>query len=217
MLAYYPFDQTAGPVITDASGNGHNGTAQGTVLFAAGQIGNALNLNNGTSGNGGNYVSLPANLLQGVNDLTITIWIWVRTDLTWARVFDFGSSTTTYMFLTSHAGSGLNAVRFAISTSGNGGGEQQLTGAASLPVGAWTHVAIVLQGTSNGTLYVNGTSVASSTSMPLRPSGLGAMPNDWIGRSQFSPDPYFDGQIDDFRIYARALTAADIQAIYAQR
>ncbi len=217
MLAYYPFDQTSGPVITDASGNGHNGTAQGTAAFAAGQIGNALNLNNGTSGN--NYVALPANLLQGVNDLTITAWVRVRTDVPWARVLDFGASTTKYMYLTSHAmGPGLNAVRFSITTGGNTPGvEQQLTGAAPLPVGTWTHVAVVLQGTSNGTLYVNAASVASSTSMPLRPSALGPMPNDWIGHSQFSGDDNFDGEIDDFRIYARALTAPDIQAIYTQR
>ena len=108
-------------------------------------------------------------------------------------------------------------MRFAITTGGNGAGaEQELTGAAPLPVGTWSHVAVVLQGTSNGTLYVNGTSVASSTSMPLRPSALGAMPNDWIGHSEFN-DPNFDGVIDDFRIYALALTAADVQAIYTQR
>jgi hypothetical protein len=216
MLAYYPFDQTSGPTITDASGNGHNGTAQGTAAFAAGQIGNALNLNNGSSGS--NYVSLPANLLQNVTDVTITAWVWVRTDLSWARIFDFGSSTTKYMFLTSHAAvGGVNAVRFAITTGGNGAGvEQDLTGTTPLPVGTWTHVAVVLQGTSNGTLYVNGAVVASSTSIPLRPSALGAMPNDWIGHSEFA-DPNFDGLIDDFRIYARALTAADVQTIYTQR
>ncbi|HVT09060.1 MAG TPA: LamG domain-containing protein [Polyangia bacterium] len=216
MFAYYPFDQTSGPTITDASGNGHNGTAQGTIAFAAGQIGNALNLNNGSSGM--NYVSLPANLLQNVNDLTIAVWVFVRTDLSWARIFDFGSSTTKYMFLTSHAaGTGLNAVRFAITTGGNGPGmEQQLTGAAPLPTGTWTHVAVVLQGTSNGTLYVNGAAVASSTSIPLRPSSLGSMPNDWLGHSEFN-DPYFDGELDDLRIYTRALTASDIQALYTER
>ncbi|MFL5304043.1 MAG: LamG domain-containing protein, partial [Polyangia bacterium] len=154
-------------------------------------------------------------LLQNVNDVTIATWVWVRTDQLWVRIFDFGGSTTKYMFLTPHAQGG--GVRFAITTGGNGPGvEQQLNSPTPLPVGAWTHVAVVLQGTSNGTLYVNGTAVASSTSMPLRPSGLGATPNDWIGHSEFT-DPNFDGQIDDFRIYARALTAADIQTIYTER
>ena len=108
-------------------------------------------------------------------------------------------------------------MRFAITTGGNGAGvEQQLNGAAPLPVGTWTHVAVVLQGTSDGTLYVNGTAVASSTSIPLRPSALGAMPNV-VDRPLRVSDPNFDGEIDDFRIYARALTAADIQTIYTQR
>jgi hypothetical protein len=37
--------------------------------------------------------------------------------------------------------------------------------------------------------------------------------NNWIGRSQFdilSGDPYLDGMIDDFYIYDRALSAAEI-------
>jgi hypothetical protein len=43
------------------------------------------------------------------------------------------------------------------------------------------------------------------------------MPNDWIGRSEFvPPDPYFDGTIDEFRVYTRALTSAEI-AILATR
>jgi len=35
-------------------------------------------------------------------------------------------------------------------------------------------------------------------------------PSDYayLGKSQFSSDPYFDGQIDEFRVYGRALSAA---------
>jgi hypothetical protein len=51
----------------------------------------------------------------------------------------------------------------------------------------------------------------------LRPSNLGNTMNNWIGRSAFSQDPYFAGLIDDFRVYNRALTAADITALYAVR
>ena len=53
--------------------------------------------------------------------------------------------------------------------------------------------------------------------MTLRPSDLGNTANNWIGRSAFTADPYFDGLVDDFRVYNRALTAAEITALYAVR
>ena len=49
--------------------------------------------------------------------------------------------------------------------------------------------------------------------MTLRPSNLASTTNNWIGRSQFAVDPLFDGLIDDFRIYSRALTATEIAAL----
>jgi hypothetical protein len=210
LFAYYPFDETAGPTIADASGNGHAGTLVGAGTFAAGVIGNALSIPGVT----GDYVALPSALLQTVTDVTITLWVNVRTDHTWQRIFDFGSSTSVYMFLTPHASTG-NVARFAISTGGINS-EQRLDAPAVLPLGTWTHVAIVL-GTGGGTLYLNGTSVATNASLTLRPSNLGAASNDWIGRSQFTSDPAFDGQIDDLRIYASALTAAQVTAIYTAR
>jgi len=45
--------------------------------------------------------------------------------------------------------------------------------------------------------------------MTLKPADLGAMPNNAIGRSEFSVDPYFDGMIDEFGIYNRGLTSSE--------
>ncbi len=42
---------------------------------------------------------------------------------------------------------------------------------------------------------------------------LGATANDWIGRSEFTKDPFFDGAVDEFRIYDRALSPEEIQAL----
>jgi len=210
MWAYYPFDQSGGTTITDASGNGRNGTLSGTTTtFPTGVINSAISFKGDTG-----FVTLPAGFIQTLTDVTITVWVNVHTDQTWQRVFDFGSSQNVYMFLTSHA-AGSNA-RFAISTTGNTTGEQQLTGPAVLPTGTWTHVAIVL-GASGGTLYINGAVVATSAAVMLRPKDLGATTNNYLGRSQFSADPYFNGELDDLRIYASALTAAQITTIYNTR
>jgi hypothetical protein len=74
-------------------------------------------------------------------------------------------------------------------------------------------VAVVL-GVAGALLYVDGVEVGRSASVTLRPADLGAMSANYIGRSHF-PDPYLDGSIDDFRIYDRALSAAEIQALVA--
>jgi hypothetical protein len=104
-------------------------------------------------------------------------------------------------------------MRFAISLGGYASAYQQsMDGQAELSPGVWNHVAVVL-GPSGGSLYVNGALVGANTAMTLRPADLGNTPNNWIGRSQFSRDPFFDGSIDDFRVYDRALSPAEVQAL----
>ncbi len=48
--------------------------------------------------------------------------------------------------------------------------------------------------------------------MLLDPSDLGSTPNNWIGRSQW-PDPYFNGRVEDFRIYTSALSGDEIATL----
>ncbi len=203
-LAWYQADQTAGPTLTDSSGNSKNGTLSGSYNFTAGVIGNAMQLSGG-------YASLPAGIVSAVSNFTIAAWINIGTLVNWERVFDFGTGTTNYMFLTPDAGT-TNALRFAITTSG-GGGEQQLNGPA-LTKGNWTHVAVTLIG-NTGTLYVNGVAVATNSSMTLHPSSLGSTTLNYLGKSQFSADPALQGSIDDFRIYSSGLSAAAISSLYS--
>ena len=91
-------------------------------------------------------------------------------------------------------------------------GEQSIKGTAALPTGKWVHVAVTLSGTV-GTLYVDGTAVGSNPSMQLTPFRISDTTQNWLGRSQYASDPYFNGAIDDFRIYYSALTAAEIASL----
>jgi hypothetical protein len=50
--------------------------------------------------------------------------------------------------------------------------------------------------------------------MTLSPASLGSTTRNWLGRSQYSADAYLDGQLDDFRIFNRALSAAEILALF---
>jgi len=173
----------------------------------AGEIGNAVRL----SGNG-DYVNLPSGIstaLSGLHDFTISAWVNPSVDSQWQRVFDFGTGTGDYMFMTPNAGGA--GFRYAITTNGNGA-EQQLNGGEHLPLNTWSHVAVTLSGTT-GTLYLDGNAVATNTNMTESPSSLPATTNDWLGRSQFSGDPFFNGGLDDVQIYSRALSASEIATL----
>jgi hypothetical protein len=40
--------------------------------------------------------------------------------------------------------------------------------------------------------------------------------NDWLGRSQWSPDPFFHGTINEIRIYDAALSPAQVAGNFAR-
>jgi hypothetical protein len=114
------------------------------------------------------------------------------------------------MFLTPMSGS--NILRFAITTSG-AGGEQQINTGRPFATGIWTHVAVTLSG-NVGILYVDGVEAARNNNMTIKPSDMESTLNNYIGQSQYL-DPYLKGLVDDFRIYSRALSAAEIILLYS--
>ena len=171
---------------------------------AEGKIGKAVAL----SGSG-EWVTLPNNVTGTLNgNWSVSTWVNPQANTTWSRIFDFGTGTTRYMFLTVSAGS---ALRFAISTGGGGAAEQVINGTGTLPLNQWSHVAIVVNG-NVGTLYVNGTAVGTNNNITIHPSDLGNTTQNWIGRSQYG-DPLLRATVDDFNIYGRALSADDITAL----
>jgi hypothetical protein len=199
---WLPFDENSGTNAADATGNGWSGTLLSGTGWSAGRYGSAVNLN-GTS----NYVSLPAGVVSALNDFTIAAWVNQSSMSTWARVFDFGNDTISYMFLAPRAASGT--IRFAI-TIGSGSAEQQINGTGALPTG-WHHVAVTLKG-HTGILYVDGVPVGTNNVMTLKPSHLNFTVNNFIGKSQW-PDPYLNGRVDDFRIYNGALSAGEVATL----
>jgi len=201
---HLPFNNTIGTSAADSSSNGHAGTLNGGATWVAGKQGNALSLN-GSNG----YVALPNQLMDDVADFTVSVWVFWNASRNSERVFDFGAGTDRYLMLTPCASSGVTC--FSMTITGVSG-ERSINGNAALPIGTWVHVAVTLSG-SVGTLYVNGLAVGSNTDMFLAPFRIWDSNQNWIGRSQYNSDPYFNGKIDDFRIYHGALSVDDVASL----
>jgi hypothetical protein len=158
----------------------------------------------------GDFVTLPNNVTSSLTgDWSVAAWVNPQANSAWSRIFDFGTGTTRYMFLTVSAGGG--PIRFAISTNGGGNNEQVINGTGLLPLNQWSHVAVVVSG-NQGTLYVNGQAVGTNTAITIHPSALGNTNQNWLGRSQYG-DPLLRAQVDDFNIYGRALSADEVTAL----
>jgi hypothetical protein len=198
------FDAGSGTSAADASGNAHTGTLVNAAWAAGHLAGSAVSLNGSNA-----YVSLPNDLMIDVADCTIAAWVFWNGGSNWQRIFDFGAGQGRYMCLTPKNNAGV--VRFALTTN-NGVGEQTIIGTAALPVGVWTRVAVTLAG-ATGTLYVDGTVVGTNTAMTTAPFRMSSTNQNWLGRSQYTADPYFNGLIDDFRIYNGVLSPAQIAAL----
>ncbi|MGW1608088.1 beta-L-arabinofuranosidase domain-containing protein [Streptomyces sp. NPDC002285] len=178
------------------------------VLSVSGRFGTAAEHVRGSY----QYVDLPA-VLGGASAITLSAWVKPTHDANWTRVFDFGNDNTRYLYLAARNAAGVP--RFAVTTNGPGG-EQGLDGTAALPLNQWSHLAVTIAG-GTGTLYVNGTAVARNTAMSLTPAALGSLTNNWLGRSNFATDPVFAGAYDEFNVWSRALTAAEITQLQSSR
>ncbi len=192
--AFYPFNSDAHEHLGQYNGTLEN---DASITNEPGR-GNVLNLDGRT-----NYVLVPDPV---ANCSTIAAWVKWNGGAVWQRVFDFGTDTTNYFFLTPLASSGK--MRFAITTTSNGG-EQQIDAASAMPTGSWCHVAVTLDG-AKGLLYLNGNPVGTNSSLTIRPWQILAK-NNYVGKSQWPADPLFSGEIGSFRIFGRALSGAEIK------
>ena len=207
LMAAYPFNETSGTVAHDVIGNRNASFVNSPSWDATGESGGDVLLHPASS----DYVQLPAGIVSSLTgNFSISTWFYWSGVSAWQRIFDFGkSSTTGYMYLTAY-NSGSNP-RFAITTSTNGN-EQGVNGTNVLTTNAWHHAVVTLS-ENTCTLYIDGVSVGTNTSMTIHPSDLGNTANNFIGKSQFA-NPYFNGKIDEFRIYNIALTADQVTTLY---
>jgi len=206
LLMRLKFDEAQGTSAADTTGRFAASELAGGAGWAAGHEGGAVALASAAA-----CVNLPAAPVKNLADFTIACWVYLDAISTWSRVFDLGSGQRRYMMLTPRSSAGT--VRYAISTV-HGYNTQLIEGSSPLPTGRWVHVAVTLSG-ALGTLYVDGAVAGSNAQMTLAPFDLGETTQNFLGRSQYSTDPFLRGRLDDFRIYHGALSAAEIASLVA--
>jgi len=217
VLAYeFDADDVATGTITDSSGNGLDGTlvnaATASLVDSPGG-GHAISLPGGAPTSDGAYIRLPRALLEGRSDLTVQARVrWDGTTAPWQWIYALGKDTSRYLFTTPYNGDGR--LRTAV-TSSYGGGEAQVTGYAALPANTWKTITVTLDTNAKRvTTYLDGAAVASAATSVSAADLIDAATTSagFIGRS-FYQDPLFDGAIDDFRVYAAALSAQEVADI----
>lgn len=196
-VAAYTFDNT-GALGKDTIGTVGSATIYGCTTYTDSERGKVLAFDGVDD-----YVQLNAKATE-YDSYTIMMWFKSTSDATWQRLIDLGDSSSSSMFVTTHAWEA--GLRFAQQI--NGDGEKQIN-TSSTTLNQWTHVAITVSGSSkNATMYVNGVRVGGVT--------LSAVPSDYagtanyLGKSQYD-DPYFQGYMDDVMIFDYALSTDEIK------
>jgi len=150
-------------------------------------------------------LQLPPGIFSGLDDFTLSLWAYANS-LRWDTCLFFaGNDGFSCMYIAPKAGQGL---RFGIFGAGHND-DQVVEAPGFMATRRWVHVAVSLQG-NTGRLYVDGVQVASSSDILLSPRQVGDQVT-FLGRNWAHPS--FDGRIQDFRVHAGALSAAEIAAL----
>ena len=217
LVAHWRCDETSGTIVHDASGNGHDGTITGESRWGAGKIGGALEFD-GTD----NVVELGAFDVVGPG---ITLAAWIKPDgfgindgriLTKAN--EWGENDHWWM-LSTIAEAGEIRLRFRLKTTDGQSTTTLIADSGVLEIGQWQHAAATWDGTTMR-LYLNGEEVGSTakggdavaTDASVKAS-IGSQPSEAYDTDISHVNKFFDGFLDDVRLYNGALTRDEIQIL----
>ncbi len=213
LVAYYPFNGNA----NDESGKGNDGQAYGPIL-APDRFGNGNSAYNFSNNKGDKVLVSHNSSLNIVTDLTISSWVKVadlpqyRTAYTIVAKRELGGSQMPYLMgVNMQYGLPDDYNRFLF---GSANGNYQNKESVQLPNQSWCQVATSISG-SQIAFYLNGELVGVDTINPsLRAPNNGPLV---IGSGQRTdiPAEFFNGLIDDVRIYNRAFSNAEVRALYS--
>ncbi|MFD1887295.1 S-layer homology domain-containing protein [Paenibacillus wenxiniae] len=152
------------------------------------------------------YINMPAVDLPS----NFTFETWVKSSnpsSTWNRIFDFGNGeASSNIFLGYENNSGK-----MILMSYRGSSGLSLTTSNVFPTNTWVHVATVIDAQGNASIYWDGVLQASGN---IGVTEQITRTKNFVGRSNWAQDAYFQGQLRDIRMWNVARTAQQINDGY---
>jgi len=214
-IAYWTFDEGSGTNALDSSTNNNLGTIIGAT-YVAGRFGGALSFNGAN-----NYVFASDAQSGGISGSGLDVGTRDWTVAAWIKTTASGMVATKMGFV-----GGANPDGWGMSVSANGtvGAVLHKSGVGTVNIfagdgtvvndGQWHHIAVVFNRGANMIRYVDGAPSGSQNSLAfLSGQSLDNTMQIRIGaRDQPGDEVFFNGLIDDVRIYARALSGSEIAA-----
>lgn len=209
--AFYHLNDT-GSSAADSSGNGQNGTLNGTItksvagaLQGPGESTDTAMTFNGSTG----YITLPNGLIAANHDLSLSLWVNVPSFAAdgggvQRRIFiDNIDGTNAFQLATQ--GSDTSFVWGVNDSTG-----QVISSRVGFSVNTWYHVVGTwVAATRSAQLYVNGIAQSNSGASSF---GIGSIGTN-IGR-RTDGTGYFPGTVDEVLLFSSALSAADVLRFY---
>ncbi len=194
LVAYYPFSGNT----NDESGNGNNGTVNGATLTTD-RFGNA---NSAYHFSGSSYINIPkigGLTSKVITGFTMSAWIKVSQSCDVCQVME-NNDNGVYEILIEGSSNKMSFSIYDVAVNG------------SADFSVWTHLVGVYNG-GKAIIYVNGklsseSASSATTKFTMNDSGFK------IGRDDEQAIQYFIGDIDEVRIYNRALSASEIEQLY---
>ena len=200
-VAHWKFDEGAGTVALDSSGNGNDGIFVGDPQWVAGVMGGALEFNGDDYLDCGNGPSL-----QIQDAITISFWFnVVAFENTWEGFLAKGDNS----YRVSRGGGNGDATHMGISGTSAGGGNGWFNGNAIVTGGVWHHFAGTYDG-AEGKIYIDG--VLDATSPGTGQINISDY-NFYIGENAQATGRFLHGILDDVRIYNQALSANEVSEL----
>src|SRR5262245_41135825 len=196
LVAAYGFDENGGVTAADASGNGNTATLFGGTTWVSGHSGSGLSFN-GTS----SYAAAPT--VPYLANWTVSVWVRSPAAPSSANYSGPVTHETNYQLDWNH---GSPSVQGATAVLVNGSWYSASFG--TLNANTWYYLAATYDGETLNT-YTNGVLITSNSA----PSGPATSdPNPLTFGKNASSAQFFQGTIDDVRVYNHALTLSEIQS-----
>jgi beta-glucanase (GH16 family) len=206
LVVAFGFNEGTDASVNDASNSGNNGIVNGATWTNAGRYGKALSFD----GVNDAITVAEAPSLDLTTGMTIEAWVKPVTLNGWQTVIykerPDGAGTSLAWSLYSSDSTAPPALYGMLAGSVGANQWTHVMGASMLPLNTWSHLAGTFDGTALR-LYVNGVLIRTlslSGSLVVTPGPLRIGGHSSIGQ-------FFNGLIDEVRIYNRALSKSEIQ------